>query len=173
VSAFWDHSAAILLCADQPKTTAIRKLLSENQPVVVWWGTPIKARNILTRLFREQTISRNGLDQALVRLGALMRYWHEVVPTDRVRLMAQELLDAHALRTSDALELGAALIWAREVPRGRRFVSADSHLAFAAERLGFSVRRLQANRVLKAQPAWRPSPEDPAWVAPSLLWEGL
>lgn len=172
MSAFWDHSAALLLCTDQPRTGAVRKLLPENEPVVVWWGTPTKIRNVLTSLFREQTISRSGLDQALGRLGALMRYWHEVLPTDRVRLMAEELLDAHALRTSDALELGAALIWAREFPRGRPFVSADPLLGFAAERLGFSVRRLQANRVLKTKAAWHASPDDPAWVAPSLIWEG-
>src|SRR5262249_18511089 len=106
VSAFWDHTAALLLCTDQPRTGAVRKLLPEHAPVVVWWGTPTKIRNVLTSLFREQTISRSGLDQALGRLGALMRYWHEVLPTDRVRLMGEELLDAHALRTSDALELG-------------------------------------------------------------------
>ncbi len=168
MSSFWDASAALALCTHQRKSAAVRLLLRANNPLVVWWGTPMEIRSAFARLFREGTISRTGLDQGMAQLATLRRYWHEVLPSDHLRDMAEALLDAHVLGTADALQLSAALVWSRASPRGRAFVCGDLQLATAAEHLGFSVLRPEAMSGSKLQAArsHRGSPEDAAWAPP-------
>ena len=48
-------------------------------------------------------------------------------------------LSIHPLRTADALQLAAALIWAQESPQGLEFVCLDQNLREAAPREGFSI----------------------------------
>jgi hypothetical protein len=57
-----------------------------------------------------------------------------------VRLRAERLLSIHPLRTTDALQLASALIWAQESPRGLDFVCLDQNLREAALKEGFSVQ---------------------------------
>jgi hypothetical protein len=45
----------------------------------------------------------------------------------------------HPLRAADALQLGAALRWAENNPRGHRFHTLDSRLTDAARREGFDL----------------------------------
>ena len=49
-----------------------------------------------------------------------------------------------ALRAADAFQLAAALVWCKERPNRRLFVSFDNALADAAEAEGFDVHRLLA-----------------------------
>ncbi len=56
-----------------------------------------------------------------------------------LRERALRLLSSHHLRAADSLQLAAALVWAREQPRGRVFISLDSRLGEAARREGFTV----------------------------------
>lgn|GEM_PF-869966 len=171
MSSFWDASAAIALCAHQSRNSPLRRLLRENSPLVVWWGTPIEIRQVLVQAARDRTISRSGLDQGLARLSVLRRYWHEVLPSDRLREMAEGLLDAHALRLEHALQLSAALVWS-DVPRGRRFVCADPQLARAAAHLRFTVVRADGMRGAEAQAAGQrgASPEEDAWENPLMIF---
>ena len=45
----------------------------------------------------------------------------------------------HPLRAADALQLAAALEWAKGKPSGRTFITLDKQLALAATREGFMV----------------------------------
>jgi hypothetical protein len=56
-----------------------------------------------------------------------------------VKTLAGRLLRVHALRASDALQLGAALVWASARADGKRLHTLDERLALAARREGFSV----------------------------------
>ena len=47
-----------------------------------------------------------------------------------------------ALRAADALQLAAALVWAKQLPRKRLFVCFDGRLAEAAGKEGFTVETL-------------------------------
>lgn len=60
-------------------------------------------------------------------------------PTDEVRVRAERLLFAHRLKTMDALQLGAALLWSDDRPHRAGFVSLDDNLRVAARREGFDV----------------------------------
>jgi predicted nucleic acid-binding protein len=94
---------------------------------------------MIARLGREGHLDGAGAAQAR---AALQRLWvsiREIKPTDDVRTRAERCLAVHALRAADALQLGAALIWARERPQGMDFVSLDARLCDAATREGLTI----------------------------------
>ena len=146
-SAFWDTSALVPLCFHQEASSVVRRLSRAFSSMVVWWGAPVEAVNAFARLAREGAVSKNGLHQARTRLDALRRTWVEILPTDAVRGIAEGLPTRLALRTGDVFQLAAALIWCRERPKGRPFVSLDRRLAEAALQVGFEV---MAGRVSKS-----------------------
>jgi hypothetical protein len=57
-----------------------------------------------------------------------------------VRQRAERLLSLHTLRTADAFQLAAALIWSQEMPRGLEFVCLDNNLRESALKEGFSMQ---------------------------------
>jgi hypothetical protein len=56
-----------------------------------------------------------------------------------VKGLARRLLRVHALRAADALQLGAALVWAGGRPQGKVLLTLDERLALIAKREGFEV----------------------------------
>jgi predicted nucleic acid-binding protein len=138
--AFWDASAIVPLCCSQAATRRGRKLLRELERMVVWWGTPIEARSAFARLVRDGALKEAERVQAIGLLDQLRPSWSEVQPSERVRDLALDLPDRHALRAADAMQLAAALVWCREAPAGRPFVCFDERLSRAAAQAGFTVR---------------------------------
>lgn len=86
---------------------------------------------------REQTYDL--MDEALARLAILMDSWAEIQPTDEARVRAEHLLFSHPLKTADAMQLAAALLWCGDDPRAAEFVCQDKRLRTAARREGFTV----------------------------------
>jgi uncharacterized protein len=78
--------------------------------------------------------------RAAARLAQLRVAWDEILPTEKVRSLAEELPETHGVRAADAVQLAAALVWCRERPKQRRLVCFDADLRMAATVLGFSVR---------------------------------
>ncbi len=93
----------------------------------------------LARLVRTGEISPEDKAAAQRRLERLQGVWNEILPTERVRLLAQTLPDTYELTAADSLQLAAALVWCEERPRGRPFVVLDARLSSAAARAGFTV----------------------------------
>lgn len=137
--AFWDASALLPLCVHQPATGALGRLLRSQGRLTVWWATPVEVRSAFARLRRDGELPPEGHRRAVMRLGVLSRSWTEVLPTERVRSLAQEIPDQHVLRAAECFQLAAAMIWCRERPRGRAFVCLDQRLAEAADRVGFTI----------------------------------
>ncbi|HET7273634.1 MAG TPA: hypothetical protein VFI91_00550 [Longimicrobiaceae bacterium] len=46
---FWDSSAVVPLCVDQPMSAVSRELLDEHGEMVVWWGTTVECASAFTR----------------------------------------------------------------------------------------------------------------------------
>lgn len=135
---FWDTSALIPLCVDEPQTRSIRLLREEDPEIRVWWGTRVECYATLARRVRE------GLGGALEAIGhaslrALFERVDEVGPAEDVRLRAERLLAVHPLRAADAFQLAAALVWSRERPAGLGLVCLDQRLREAGAREGFAV----------------------------------
>jgi uncharacterized protein len=108
--------------------------------MVVWWGTPLEARSAFARLVREGLLSPQERTAATKLLGQLRETWDEILPTETLRSIAEELPDRHGLRAADAVQLAAALVWCRERPKQRPLICFDERLRAAATALGFSVR---------------------------------
>jgi uncharacterized protein len=75
----------------------------------------------------------------LAGLDDVFRAADVVQPGDELSATALRLLATHALRAGDALQLAAALVWARGRPSGKAFVCLDQRLRTAASLEGFSV----------------------------------
>ena len=115
---FWDASALIPLCVEQPDSRAVRALLEEDRTMAVWWGSPIECWSAFARLRREGLLQPDEEDSARSLLRILQDAWTEILPGEEVRAHAGRLLRIHPLRSADALQLAAALVWAGTPPGG-------------------------------------------------------
>ena len=136
---FWDASAVVPLCVQEPTSTLVREILVEDVSMVVWWGTRIECVSALTRRTREGGLIRADERAARHVLRSLSDAWMEMQPNDTLRNLAERLLAVHPLRTADALQLAAALSWCGQAPAGQDFVTFDQRLQDASSREGFTV----------------------------------
>ena len=139
---FWDASAVVPLLALEKETSDCRRLLAEDTDMVVWFLTPVEVVSALTRRLRENSLRPADLRKAKEQLALLERGWSEVILMEKVRERARRLLETHALRAADSLQLAAALVTSEETPQGLPFVTLDERLGRAAEKEGFSVLRV-------------------------------
>jgi hypothetical protein len=115
------------------------EILREDLGVVAWWETEAECVGALAQKFRDELFTDEQVDEALARLAILMDNWAEIQPTDEVRVRAERLLFSHPLKTADAMQLAAALLWCGDDPRAAEFVCQDKRLRTAARREGFTV----------------------------------
>jgi predicted nucleic acid-binding protein len=109
---FWDASAIIPLCVDEPNSARLRALHMADPGVVVWWSCVVECWSAFARQRRDGALDLEGEEAARAVLAALQPSWVELQPGEAVRVQAGRLLRVHALRASDALQLSAALVWA-------------------------------------------------------------
>ncbi len=133
---FWDSSALVPLCLEQPRSEHAKRLLREDKEVIVWWGSAVECASAIARLHRDQLL--NAAEERLARslLEELGASWFEIQPGAGVRGQAMRVLRLHPLRAADALQLAAALEWTGPSANGQ-FVTFDDRLRVAAEREGF------------------------------------
>jgi uncharacterized protein len=136
---FWDSSAIIPLCLKETPSEAVKKLAEEDEDLVVWWATRVECISALARRRREGRLGIQAERQAKAALVALEGEWSEVQPVELVRHRAERLLMVHSLRSADALQLAAALVWTEEATFGAEFVCFDPNLREAALKEGFTV----------------------------------
>jgi len=139
---FWDSSAIIPLILDEDASGKARAAMGEDKDMVVWWGTPVEVLSALARAERGRVVPSEDVGLARRALEDLRERWNEVLPSDEVRERAGVGLLHNPLRAGDALQLGAALTWARGRPRAHRLLSLDERLADAARREGFEILML-------------------------------
>lgn len=141
---FWDTSAIVPLCVSEPISQLTKEILRQDEMMVVWWATRIECLSALFRRTRERILDTKAEEQARTVLMGLAGSWREILPTQSVRETAERLLAVHPLRTSDALQLAAALVWAGGTPRGYSFVCLDRGLQEAARKEGFTLLPTEA-----------------------------
>jgi len=136
---FWDSSAIVTLVVEEPGSRGCRELLRADTVQVVWSLTRTEILSAIWRQNRRGLLSKAALNAAEGRILKLAARWAEVIVVDLVREEAERLLRIHPLRAADALQLGAACIWAEGKYRGRQFVSLDDDLIAAARTEGFET----------------------------------
>jgi predicted nucleic acid-binding protein len=115
--------------------------VGEDGALAVWTLTPVEVVSALRRLVREGTLGEHDARLVETRLDQLVKTCHVVVDVPAVKRVAIRVLRLHPLRAFDALQLGAALLWAEGHTDGRALHTFDTRLAAAAEREGFVVPR--------------------------------
>ena len=141
-AAFWDSSAIVPLCCHQTKTTSARQAARAFPQQIVWWGSRVEAVSAFSRLVREHALGEEERAQTVRRLRHLCERWSEIQPVDEVRELALRLLPEHPIRSADALQLAAALLWCGGRTRERPFIVGDGALAAAAAAEGFHILRV-------------------------------
>lgn len=137
---FWDSSALVPLCVRQTATQSFRTLWRQSSRIVVWSGATVEIRSALSRLHRDKYIDAKGLQLAITRLDAMRNGWREIITSEKMRLIAEDLPDTYGLRALDSFQLAAALIWCQEKPKGRLFICDDARLSEAAQKAGFTIK---------------------------------
>lgn len=108
---FWDASALVPLCTEEPSSAVLRRVLDSDPAIVVWWGSLVECWSALARRRREGLLTLDDEDAARIVLDRLRALWTEIQPVEEVRTYASRLLRTHPLRSQDAVQLAAALVW--------------------------------------------------------------
>lgn len=136
---FWDSSAIVPLLVQEETSEQMRRVVIEDEDMLVWWGTPVECTSAISRRERDGDLDPQTTSIALERLRTLAPNWSEIQPSDRLRTLAQRSLRVHALRAADSLQLAAALVGAGNDPASLDMVCLDHRLVLAAQREGFRV----------------------------------
>lgn len=136
---FWDTSAIVPLCVQEPGSATVKAILIQDPSIVVWWATRTECISALVRHAREGGLSAAGERQAREVLGILAKTWIEILPSETGRGTAERLLAVHPLRTADAFQLAAALQWCQRQTAGMSLVSFDTRLREAGYKEGFTL----------------------------------
>ena len=136
---FWDSSAVLCLAVRDGATERMEALLRRDPDVVIWWGTPVDCASALALAERKGRLTTDDLPRARAVIDHLRQRAFEIQALEEVRARALRILSLHPLRSPQALELAAAMIWCRERTQGVSFVSASATLRHSAALEGFRV----------------------------------
>lgn len=136
---FWDSSAIIPLCIEEPQTRVVQGIAEKDGALVVWWGSLIECYSAFARLYRDGFLRVQEEEQVREVLFSLADVWTEIGPGEDIRDIALRLLLNHPMRAADSLQLAAAIIWTDKRPKGHHFVCLDQKLRDSARKEGFAV----------------------------------
>lgn len=137
---FWDASAIVPLCVEEPSSQQMWALLTEDSTMIAWWETPIELAHALARSVGAGTMTIEEMQHALRVAEKLRETWVEIVSSDAMHRNAMTAVRNHALPFTSAIQLAAALTWTGYGgPRNHTFVSLDPTLRKAATHEGFAV----------------------------------
>ncbi|MBI4653778.1 MAG: type II toxin-antitoxin system VapC family toxin [Nitrospirae bacterium] len=136
---FWDASAVIPLCIEEPQTKIVQDIAKKDNALVVWWGSLVECYSAFARLHRDGFLGSQEEEQVWEILSSLATIWTEIEPSEDIRDIAVRLLLNHSLRAADSLQLAAAIVWTDKKPKGQHFVCFDHRLREAARKESFTV----------------------------------
>lgn len=136
---FWDTSAVVPLLIRQSASAKADRWYAEDSAIAIWTLATVEIASALWRLRRDESLSEANVRAAELRASELAAASYVVSDVDSVKSLTARLLRVHALRAADALQLGAALVWAGAQPQGKTLHTLDERLALAARREGFDV----------------------------------
>lgn len=139
---FWDSSALVPLCTNETRSISAGRLWKTFPQKFVWWGTSVEICSALARIERENKITVQQRLNAEKRLEILEKVWIEIQPNSRIKELARTFPAQYKMKAADSLQLAAALVWCKEKPKGKDFVSGDEHLIKVAQTVGFTTHLL-------------------------------
>ncbi len=95
---FWDSFAVIPVRVTEIQSAPMAALLRTDPGLALWWASSVECQSAVYRRHREGELLLSALDEALIRLKALVADADVIAPTERVRERAGRLLAALPLR---------------------------------------------------------------------------
>lgn len=139
---FWDTSAVVPLCLNESRSQSAKRLWRLFETCYVWQETAVEIESTFARLEREGNLLTEDYTFAQHLLRRLEGRWLTVESTNRTTELARQFPQKYGLKAMDSLQLAAALVWCKELPKNKDFVSADDRLLKAAAKAGFNVHDL-------------------------------
>lgn len=136
---FWDASALVPLVISEQTSAEVERLAATDEVMAVWWGTSVECRSAIRRRTRDGSLLPDAASRALLEVDEIAGEAVETAPAELLRSIACQLLDRHALRAGDALQLAAAMKTRETVAEPIDFVCLDQRLRQTVEREGFAV----------------------------------
>ena len=141
-SFYFDTSALLKLYVEEEGTAQVLPLVStdDDNRLIILDITVVEARSAIRRREREGDIAGPDASAILTQIEEDRSSLFLIQPSgSEVIEEAGRLLDRHALRAYDALQLAGCLAARHGVPPPVTFVCADAHLCNAANLEGLSV----------------------------------
>ena len=139
---FWDSSAIVPLCINEKGSQRARTTWRNFSEHFVWLETPVEIMSAIARRERERAISEADRVRGERRLILIETSWSIVDFEKRSVELARSFPIKYGLKALDSLQLAAALVWRKEIPKNRDFVCGDARLLKAAESAGFTIHDL-------------------------------
>ncbi|MDP3296400.1 MAG: type II toxin-antitoxin system VapC family toxin [Thermodesulfovibrionia bacterium] len=95
---FWDASAVIPLCIEEPQTKIVQDIAKKDNALVVWWGSLVECYSAFARLYREGSLKYQEEEQVREVLFSLASVWTEIEPSEDIRDIAVRLLLNHSFK---------------------------------------------------------------------------
>jgi hypothetical protein len=138
-AAFWDTSAIVPVCCIQDFSAQARKTYRIFKKPILWWGTPVEMRSAFEKLNQTELLTAKQTSNALRLWKSFRANSRLIVLYEKTTTLAEDLPERYGLRSLDAFQLAAALVWCKEKPRNRPFICADVRLGGAARDAGYDV----------------------------------
>jgi predicted nucleic acid-binding protein len=105
---------------------------------------PVELHSAFARRVRAGTLATVALPRLFERVAKDREHWTLVQMTPEVLAEAEALLEAHPLRTLDAVQVASAHVFQGRLRAPVLFVSADARQLAAAAREGLATRSLES-----------------------------
>lgn len=130
---YFDASALVKRYVREKGSAKVRRLLSSDLPTTSRLSA-VEIASALMRRSREGAFSDAERDRAFAALTADMSALLVVELTPEIVIRAQTLLQRHALRAGDAIQLASCLFLQEQLGEKTTFVAFDRRLSAAARR---------------------------------------
>jgi predicted nucleic acid-binding protein len=138
---YCDTSAMAKRYVREPGRPALMKALARHR-VVSSVLLPVELHSAFSRRAREGTLATVTLPRLFKRVATDRQHWTLIETTAEVLAEAEALLEAHPLRTLDAVHVASARIFQKRMRVPVMFVSADARQLTAAGREGLPTKTL-------------------------------
>lgn len=139
---FWDSSAIVPLCIREDRSHSARILWRRFPQRNVWRETPVEIMSAIARREREGKFEQATRIKAENRLKIVEAEWNAIESIPRIIELARTFPTTLGLRALDSLQLASALVWCKEFPKDKNFITADSKLLEAAKNVSFTAHDL-------------------------------
>lgn len=136
--AYCDTSALARRYIDEPRRAELQRLIARRR-IVSSVLLPLELQSAVARRVHQGKLATVAQPRLLERIAQDRQYWTLVDLADAMSA-AESLLEAHRVRTLDAIHVASAQVFASQIRSDLIFVTADRRQEQVASSVGLRVR---------------------------------